>query len=202
MFNYFISVAIKFFFVLAPFFVLSMFLSMTRGMNKKERRSKAVRITLTVLLACYILYFFGDIIFEVFGITIDSFRVGAGALLFLSAVDLVRKSEKSSVSDLEQSDDFSVVPLSIPITVGPAVIGTLMVMGAESVELSERILGCCGITFAIFCVGLILYSAMFIEKILGEKGIIIMSKLTGLVLSALASQIILEGIRNILFIKK
>lgn len=200
MFSYFLTVAIKFFFVLAPFFVLSMFLTMTRGMGKTARRAKAIKITITVLITCYILFFFGDIIFKVFGITVDSFRVGAGALLFLSAVDLVRKSEKSSVSDLEQSDDFSIVPLSIPITVGPAVIGTLMVMGSESATLQETVLGCAGVTVAVICVGIILYSAIFIEKILGEKGITIMSKLTGLVLSALASQIILEGIRNILFV--
>lgn len=199
MFSYFITIWIKFFFVLAPFFVLSMFLSMTGGLNKKDRQSKAFKVSITVLFTCYVLYFFGDIIFKVFGITVDSFRIGAGILLFLSAVDLVRDSKKSSVSDLER-DDVSVVPLSIPIAVGPATIGTLLVMGSESTTATETILGCVGVTAAVICLGIILYSAVIIEKFLGEKGIVIMSKLTGLVLAALASQIVLEGVRNILFV--
>ncbi len=199
MFSLFISVWIKFFFVLAPFFVLSMFLTMTRGMEKKRRRYIAVKVTFTVIITCYILYFFGDVIFRLFGITVDSFRVGAGILLFMSAVDLVRQSKKVGVDHLETTD-IAVVPLSIPITVGPATIGTLLVLGSESTTHMETVMGCLGVTAAVLCLGVILFTAVIIERILGEEGIVIMSKLTGLVLAALAAQIVLEGVRNILFV--
>ncbi len=192
--NY-INTSITLFFVLAPFFVLSMFLAMTTGMERKLRRRNAIKVTLAVLVICLLLYFFGDVIFRIFGITIDSFRVGAGILLFLSSIDLVRQSKKSLSNDFD-TDDFAVVPLSIPITVGPATIGTLLVMGAETKLGPDMIIGCLSLTTAIFCLGIILYTANIIERALGAKGITIMSKLTGLILAALASQIIMDGING------
>ncbi len=195
--EHFFNSWIKFFFVLAPFFVLSMFLSLTAGYSSKARNKKALVVILTVQLACTLLYFFGDVIFKGVGITVDSFRVGAGILLFLSAVDLVRASKKAGMEDLQETE-IAVVPLSIPITVGPAVIGTLFVMGADSVNYTEKIMGFGGVTAAIACLGVILYCATFIEKVLGRQGIEIMSKISGLFLAALASQLVLEGIKNIL----
>lgn len=195
--EHFFNSWIKFFFVLAPFFVLSMFLSLTAGYASKERNKKALVVILTVQLACTLLYFFGETIFTGVGITVDSFRVGAGILLFLSAVDLVRASKKVGMEDLQETE-IAVVPLSIPITVGPAVIGTLFVMGADNVTHAQKIVGFAGVTAAIICLGVILYCATIIERALGRQGIEIMSKISGLFLAALASQLVMEGIKNTL----
>ena len=86
----FISTYIRLFFLLTPFFVLSVFLSLTRDIPPARRRTVAAWLTFDVILIGLVLYFLGNAIFSVFGITLDAFRVGAGALLFLSAVDLVR----------------------------------------------------------------------------------------------------------------
>lgn len=195
--EHFFNSWIKFFFVLAPFFVLSMFLSLTAGYSSKDRNKKALVVILTVQLACTLLYFFGETIFTGVGITVDSFRVGAGILLFMSAVDLVRASKKAGMEDLQETE-IAVVPLSIPITVGPAVIGTLFVMGADNVSHAQKILGFGGVTAAIICLGVILYCATIIEKALGRQGIEIMSKISGLFLAALAAQLVMEGIKNTL----
>lgn len=194
----FINSWVKFFFVLAPFFALSMFLTLTAGHTAGERKRKALVATFTVMLTSGLLYLFGKVIFESVGITIDSFRVGAGILLFLSAIDLVRASKKTGMDELEETE-FTVVPLSIPITVGPAVIGTLFVMGAENSTTTAKLITFGGVLAAILCLGVLLYCGTFIERILGKQGIEIMSKITGLFLAALASQLVLEGIKNILF---
>ncbi|MGL4854354.1 MAG: MarC family protein [Lentisphaeria bacterium] len=199
MISLFFSVWIKIFFVFAPFFALSMFLTLSRGLEKRKRRGKAVKIAITVMISCYILYFFGDVIFKIFGITVDSFRVGAGILLFFTAIDLVRKSDDDIQAPTNSSGDFTIVPMTIPITVGPATIGTLMVMGAENNNWQERIIGCAGLTAAVITLGILLYIAVIIENFLGQNVIRILSKLTGLVLSAIASQLVLDGARNILF---
>jgi multiple antibiotic resistance protein len=129
--RFFISVWIKFFFLLTPFFALSMFLSLTADLEAAARRLIALRVTGSVIVACFVLYFFGNSIFYVFGITLDSFRIGAGSLLFLSAVDLVRKT--SSAAPLTQdNNDITVVPLAVPIIVGPATTGALLVNGAKT----------------------------------------------------------------------
>lgn len=64
----------------------------------------------------------------VFGITIDAFRIGAGVLLFLSSISLV---QGSFIKQTEEKQDISVVPLALPVTVGPGTIGILLVMAAE-----------------------------------------------------------------------
>jgi multiple antibiotic resistance protein len=194
--NFFVSVWIKFFFLLTPFFVLSLFLAMTRGLQERQRRKLAARVTVAIVLACFALYFFGNTMFRLFGITLDSFRIGAGALLFLSAVVMVRESDTAPAA--HGDDDIAVVPLAIPITVGPATTGALLVMGAEMHDALPRIIGCAALLGAVLCVGVLLYLAASVERVIGKKGIVILSKLTGLVLAALAAQIVFTGIRNLL----
>lgn len=192
----YISVSIKFFFLLTPFFSLSMFLAMTDRMAEKERRSLALRVLLATVAAGLTLFFFGNAIFALFGITLDAFRIGAGALLFLSSVDLVRGGHAARVQEV--GDDIAVVPLAIPITIGPATTGALLVMGAEASGGMARLIGAGGLATAAFAVGGILLLAARVERLLGRRGIAILSKLTGLILAALAAQMICTGIAHFL----
>lgn len=81
---------VKFFFLLTPPFVMSAFLSVTKDNTIQERNTLAIWITLWILIISGVLLFFGGFIFKIFGITLDAFRIGTGALLFLTAVSLVR----------------------------------------------------------------------------------------------------------------
>ncbi len=195
-FSDFFTVWVKFFFILTPFFVMSLFLVMTKDMGPVAKRNLALRVTGAVILACLVIYFFGNFIFSVFGITIDAFRVGAGAILFLSAVDLVRGSEEGKMKD--DNGDIAVVPLAIPVTVGPGTTGVLLVMGAETTDIHTRLIGYGALLTAIFCVMVLLLLATPIERLIGQRGISILSKLTGLVLSAIAAQMVFTGIKNFL----
>lgn len=192
----YISIWVKLFFLLTPFFVMSAFLSLTQDLSAAQRRRVALWLTFDVVLICFILYFLGNAIFSVFGITLDAFRIGAGVLLFLSAVDLVRGSETSMKK--EGPGGITVVPLAIPITVGPATTGALLVMGAEVSTVWERIIGCAALVSAVLSVGILVLLANSIERVIGQTGLKILSKLTGLVLSALAAQIIFTGIKHFL----
>lgn len=192
----FISIWIKLFFLLTPFFVLSMFLVLTRDYNPCQRRKIAIWLTIDVVLICFVLFFLGNVIFRIFGITLDAFRIGAGALLFLSAVDLVRGDDTAPVT--EGPGSITVVPLAIPITVGPATTGALLVMGAELGTTWEKIIGCSALLCAVLTVGALLLMAASIERVIGRTGLRILSKLTGLILSALAAQIIFTGIKHFL----
>ncbi|HBC87510.1 MAG TPA: hypothetical protein DCZ94_11190 [Lentisphaeria bacterium] len=195
-FSIFVTVWLKFFFLLTPFFALSLFLVMTRTMNSSAKTNLALRVTGAVVLACFILYFFGNVIFSVFGITLDAFRIGAGAILFLSAMDLVRGSKAGHSSDEE--GDIAVVPLAIPVIVGPGTTGALLVMGAETTDINTMFIGYGALLLAVFCVMVLLLLATPIEKLIGQRGLSILSKLTGLVVSAIAAQMIFTGIKNFL----
>jgi len=193
-FTLFLSVGIKFFFVLTPFFALSMFLSLTEGYSESRRHRLALLVSGAVTVLCLLLFFAGNQLFSLFGITLNSFRIGAGALLFLSAVGLVQGKTASAGAD--RNGDIVVVPLAIPIIVGPAATGTLMVLGAELEGLTAQSLGCLALLIAVACLGIVLLLSSLIQRYLGNRGIGILSKLTGLVLAALAAQMIMTGVQG------
>lgn len=190
-FHFFVAVWLKFFFLFTPFFALSMFLSMTGDYTEPRRRRLAVMISAAVAALCIGLLFLGNQIFAVFGITLNAFRVGVGALLFLSAINLVQG--KKAAPDANQEADIAVVPLAMPVIVGPATTGTLLVMGAGMKDLTERLVGSLALLAAVVCLGVMLLLATAIERGIGHRGLNILSKLTGIILAALAAQMMMDG---------
>lgn len=185
---------LKLVFIMTPFFVLSSFITMTSHMSEREKRTTSFKVTVAVLVSCLSMFFFGKYIFELFGITLDAFRIGAGSILFLSAVSLVNGSRKISSNEFE--NDIAVVPLAIPITVGPGVIGVLMVMGAEprnALQLLEFLVALVG---AALTIGVMLLSSSWLQKFISQQSLSVMQKITGLFVSAIAAQIIFTGAKG------
>ena len=165
---------------------------MTENETVEIRHRLAVRITVAVIVISLILYFAGAAIFELLGITVDAFRIGAGALLFLSAVSLV--NGKLQLPDSKRSImDLAVVPLAIPVTLGPGSVGALVVMSSETQGLQQQILTAVSITAASLCVGLLLYLSAEVKRMIGRSGISMLSKLTGLILASLSCQMMFTG---------
>ena len=186
----YVSQGLKFFFLFTPFFAVSMFLAMTSERNDHERRNLACRVAVATVVISVLLLFFGRSIFSVFGITIDAFRIGAGLLLFQTAVSLMNPKEIQPTG----GEDISVVPLAMPVIVGPASCGALMVEGASLQGVKERIVALAALLTALFAVWIILLSAAFIERKLGQRGISILMRLTALILAALSAQMVMTGI--------
>jgi len=192
----FISLWIKLFFVLTPFFALTMFLSLTESYDEPRRRKLAMTVSAVVAAICLLLFFAGNQIFSLFGITLDSFRIGAGVLLMLSGIGLVHG--KAAAASAAAEDDVAIVPLAIPIIVGPATTGTLLVMGAEMSTVSGKAVGVLALLASVACIAAVLLAGSLIQRWLGIRGIAILSKLTGLILAALAAQMIMTGIQGFL----
>ena len=196
MLTLFINIFLKIFMIFTPFFVMSAFLSLTKDDSQDERHRIAIKVTMAVALTCFVLFLFGTYIFALFGITLDAFRIGAGAVLFLSAVSMLQG--KATISPQDAKEDVAVVPLAIPITVGPGTIGALLVMGASLETLPEKVTACLALFCAVLSVGGLLYVAGRLERILGQQGLTILTKLTGLFVSAIAAQIFFTGLKNFL----
>ncbi|MGC1333501.1 MULTISPECIES: MarC family protein [unclassified Pseudomonas] len=190
------SVYLKMLVLYSPFFVLSCFIGLSRGYSLKERKRLAWKVALGVLIASVLLYLFGRVIFTVFGITADAFRIGAGSVLFISALGMAQG--KSGVQTDNVQQDVTIVPLTIPITVGPGTIGALLVMGVSQPHWDDKLMAIVSIALASFTVGLVLYLSNRIERLLGEQGLQIVSRLMGLFVCALAAQIIFTGIKGYL----
>ncbi|WP_305134227.1 MarC family protein, partial [Parasutterella excrementihominis] len=114
------------------------------------------------------------------------------ALLFLTAVSLVR-GDSIRVPSGDSVQSLAVVPMAIPITLGPASIGVLMVYGGEIKTGLGFFLAYLSISAAVICVGALLLVSNYIQKAIGKNGLVVLSKLTGLILAALSAQMIFEG---------
>ena len=127
----FVGLVIQLFVLLSPFCTLSLFISCSGDLNAREQRGFAVRIALAVWVICVLFYLFGQSIFGFLGITLNAFRIGAGLVLFLNGLDLVRGNGIPKAKMCAGGGDMAVVPMAIPYTVGPATIGVLLLMGAN-----------------------------------------------------------------------
>jgi len=192
----FLDIFTKVFFILSPFFSVSMFLLLSGHLDQRARHRCALRTSVAILVLCFVVYFFGNLIFRVLGITVPAFQVGAGTLLFLASLQMV--SGRRSEIALDPDEDFAVVPLAIPMIVGPGTIGTLLVLGMEIGGTREKLVAGSAILLAVILISLFLFLAMPIARILGQKGLQMMMKLTGLILTAIAAQIIFSGVEGFL----
>ncbi|GAB3487459.1 MarC family protein [Marinomonas epiphytica] len=176
-----------------------MFLALTRGESSAARKQVANKAIIAAIAIALVLLFFGGSLFAVLGITLDSFRIGSGILLFMSALSLVKDGTRNHAVGMpsEEREDVSVVPLAVPTIIGPATIGTILVYGAE-LQGWELIIGIVGLLLALCSLLLLLYSSSLIEKVLGRTGLNILSKITGLILAAMAAQIFMGGVMGFL----
>ncbi|NUF28143.1 multiple antibiotic resistance protein [Gilliamella bombicola] len=187
-----LSTTVKLFALMTPPAVLSAFLSGTKQYDEQLRRKTALKTSCSVFIIGIVLFFFGNTMFSVFGFTLDAFRIGSGALLFITAVSLMNDSpEKNKINS---DDDISVVPLAIPLCMGPASIGTIIVMGTSSIGIVSNTVGAISLFVASMGIYIMLLCAKTIAKVLKNTGIAILSKLTGLLISAIAAQVVFTGI--------
>lgn len=205
----FLNQFLKFFFLMTPFFVLSMYLSMTPDWETNQKRKLAVYVGGSAFIICVVLLFFGRFIFAAFDITLDAFRIGGGSLLFLTSVGLVnsnvtdkKPTSNGSIDPNRRISSIAVVPLAIPVTIGPGTTGAMLVIGAESTTWKFQLITLAAVALALAILTIMLAAASWLEEKLGRNMIMIMSKLTGLILAAMASQMIFTGIRSYLVIAK
>lgn len=192
----FISNVFKFFFLLTPFFGLSMFIAMTSDCAPYGRRVLAVRVAVAVAVIGLMLFFVGHRILTLFGITVDAFRVGTGILLMLTSISLMNPQPGRKKN---RSGDIAVIPLAMPIFIGPATLGTLVVLSADATGVVARVHIASAWLAAAALIGIMLQFAAWIEHRLGRRGLDILMRLTALVLAALSAQMILGGTKNFLF---
>lgn len=192
MISLYISLALKFFFLFTPFFALSMFLAMTAEKGPRERRALAHRVAFATVVIAGALLYFGPLIFRVFGITVDAFRIGAGILLLLTAISLMNPKEIAGSAE----EDISVVPLAMPVVVGPASCGAIMVSATEFAGFVQKAVGFAALASALGAIWGILLLGTWFERRLGRRGISILMRLTALILAALSALMVMTGVVN------
>jgi len=200
---FFLYVFASFFTIVNPIQATLTFVALTTGITSGERKGIAFRTTAIAFIIALLFAIGGNLILQFFGITVDSLRVAGGILLFLVAIDMLKgEREQKKVTDAELQDatyreDISVFPLATPLLTGPGAITTVIVQMGDAVNILEKalVLGALVLTFA--ATYLILRSAEYIDRVLGVTGIMVMTRIQGLILGAIAVTFVATGAWNI-----
>lgn len=189
--------SVKLYALMTPPAVLSAFLGHTKRSGTREKLKIASKTSAAIFIIGTVLYVWGSSVFELFGFTLDAFRIGSGVLLMLTAISLMN-DEGADDEPSHRGGDISVVPLAIPLGMGPASIGAVMVMGAAARSEHELLAGVVSLFLASLGMFLLLALGDLAARVLRAAGIAILAKLTGLLLAAIAAQVIFTGISGFL----
>ena len=180
-----------------------MFLALTQGMNAAERRQVASRATIIATLALAFFAFAGQTLLGLLGITLPAFRIAGGLLLFWIAFEMVfeRRIERKqavarSAIDLDHIRNVAAFPLAIPLMAGPGAITATMLLAGQTGGQPTLMAALIGI-IAFICAlcWIVFLFADQLSRLLGVTGNVVLTRLLGIVLVALAVQFVLDGIR-------
>ncbi|NCD12754.1 MAG: NAAT family transporter [Epsilonproteobacteria bacterium] len=200
-FNLLLQYTITIIAIVDPLGVSAIMLSLLPQSTTKEHINKiAAKATLTIIVAFFVVLLSGNFLLNLFGIEIDSLKVMGGIILLLTAIKMVQGSMESKNQTEEErqeaikNDEFSIIPLGIPITFGPGVFATIIILRGEHLEMVS--LGALVLAYLIVALSVYLAfkNSIYIRKYLGITGQKIVSRLMGLIVGAIAVQFIVGGI--------
>ena len=189
--------------ILDPFAVIPIFLSLTQGYSTTERNRAVTLAAITVAIVLSLSAMFGETMLTVLGTSLPSFRVGGGIVLLLMALTMLRaqpdqmRTTSAEKAEAAGRENIAIVPIAIPLLAGPGSISTVIIQmhrpGAEFHLL--------WVIAIILLVTLLLWIVMRladpIGRLLGPIGLNILNRLFGLILTAIAVEIMANGLRGL-----
>jgi multiple antibiotic resistance protein len=171
--------------------VLPIFVSLTDGMEQKERIKVILQSMITAIILAMGFILIGRLVFRLLGIEMGDFMIAGGAILFcLAIIDIVNPTKKRRIP----GNELGAVPLGTPLIAGPAVLTTSILIISEYGLTATTI----SIIANILLAGFIFKSSFIIMKVLGVAGTKAMSKIVSLLLAALAVMLIRKGLGQFL----
>jgi multiple antibiotic resistance protein len=198
--SFVLATFVTFFVTLNPIESAAFFSALTHGATHAYRRRMAIKAAMVATGLMLGFALFGDDLLRVMGITLPSVRISGGILLMLVSIDVVfgrGVAASGAVSATGERADISVFPLATPVIAGPGAIAAAIV---RSSEVENGLLGT-GVVIALilFVMALTLaamLSSTAIHRVLGETGMSVVTRILGILLTALAIEMILTGIKN------
>lgn len=193
-----------FFATIGPVDVAAVFAALTTNETLDYKRSMAIRATLiaSVILVAFALI--GELLLASLGISLAALRTAGGILLLLIGIDMVfaRSSGGTSTTDEEEHEaiskqDISIFPIATPLIAGPGAMGAaiLLMVNTEG-ELTLQVIVVASLLAILLLTGIALLLASKIHQLLGVTGMHVISRIMGVLLSALAVQFIFDGIKQ------
>jgi multiple antibiotic resistance protein len=189
--------------ILDPFAVIPVFLSLTQGYSPAERSRAVTLAAITVAIVLCLSAMFGETMLTVLGTSLPSFRVGGGIVLLLMALTMLRaqpdqmRTTSAEKAAAEGRENIAIVPIAIPLLAGPGSISTVIIQMHRPGAEYHLFWVIAIIVLLSFLLWVVLRLATPIGRALGPIGLNILNRLFGLVLTAIAVEIMANGLRGL-----
>ena len=197
------SALVTFLVIIDPPGCAPIFASLTRGTPPTHRRTMAIRSS---LIAWTILMFFallGRPLLNGLGISLASFRIAGGIMLFFIALDMVferrterREKRAEAIEGTPEAEDISVFPMAIPMITGPGSIASAMLWVSRAEGIAAVTVVLAAITTVMLITMVTLLAAGPLMRLIGEKVEAMITRILGVILAALAAQFVIDGLKQ------
>ena len=186
------------FVVIDPPGLVPLYIALTQGMDNARRTAMARRACLIAFILLTLFGLFGEVLLNFIGISMPAFRIAGGLLLFLTALDMLfeRRTQRREGQHADPDHDPSVFPLATPLIAGPGAIASIILLMGQAPEWAGKIAVLALLTAMLVVTFLFLLAAPPIEKLMGRTGTIVITRLLGMLLAALAVQFVIDGIKG------
>ena len=194
--------------VVNPLACVPFFIHFTQGFNKAQRQRTILVSSFTTFVVIAVSALVGLQILEFFGISLASFQVGGGMLLLTSALSMLNAQPAEARANADEVHDaearatmgasIAVVPLAIPLLTGPATMSTVVIYADKAKTMLQlgTLVGY-GVVVVALATALCFAMAAPIARVMGKTGINVMTRLMGLILAALAVEVMADGLHKL-----
>jgi len=202
---YFILCVTSMFIIINPFSTLAIFIPLSEGLKKETKKEMLLNSSKLGWAILVIFSLTGLLIFQLFSLSIGLFKVAGGILLLIISLKMIFKGNELSNGNHEEikdefskKDDLTVIPLTIPFTSGPGAITTSIVLASQAISINHWIILIVSITLAMIMNYIVLINSSWVNKVLKENGIKILTKLMGVLVCSVGIQFIVNGIIDLI----
>ncbi|MDD2798054.1 MAG: NAAT family transporter [Bacteroidales bacterium] len=192
----------SFFTLINPLGTMPVFMSMTADLSVEARNKTAKKASIVSLFTIIAFALTGQLLFNFFGISVNSFRIVGGVIFFIMGMDMLQaRLGQVKIKDEEVKKyitDISITPLAIPMICGPGAITNAIVLMEDATSYVKKIILFLSITLIMALTYLILYSSSKLIKLLGQTGINVMMRIMGLIVMVIAVEFFFSGLKPII----
>ncbi|GAB3234458.1 YchE family NAAT transporter [Pseudaeromonas pectinilytica] len=200
------SLYLKFFIglvaIINPLGLLPVFVSLTSHQSSQERMKTNTTANIAVMVILWVSMFGGQVILDVFGISIASFRIAGGSLITLIAWSMLQgklgevKHNKEEKGESIAKESIAVVPLALPLMAGPGAISSTIVYSSQFHTPSQLFgLSLVVVVFSLFS-WLVFRAAPLLFRVMGKTGINVVTRIMGLIMMSLGIEIMVAGLKH------
>jgi multiple antibiotic resistance protein len=204
--DYLVSALVTLMVVVDPVGLTPAFLSVTQGLPVPTRTRIAFRACLIAAAILAGTALIGDWLLDKLAITLPAFRIAGGLLLFAVAFEMVlgvrieRQSKQAEEAIEEHVRNVAAFPLAIPLMAGPGAITATLLLAGQARGQPILLAGLLGVILVVIATCFsVFWIANRIERMLGVTGSVVLSRLLGVLLAALAVQFVIDGVRAVLY---